>query len=280
MSSRCRSRLWITATVLLACAGSQRFLRAAQYPGQIAKPDKERARPARRRGLRVDRRRSAPKASRLVPVCIYDGQDLQDAGVYLAQPEPLALQSDVEYQLQHDGKPSGLFDIDTSAREQGAWVGYGKWRPLPRPKPAPAQVAKIDEDDCAERRAHPAPQASCRRFGGGGSDSGSGSESGQTGAPSRSRPSHAAQGRRRFRIPAAPAAASGGTSSDLRHSSDSDPDPAPPPDPDRPASIPPNSSSAGKRQHSPDRLRQPQAQKEKERTTTRLRFRRRHRHRP
>ncbi len=29
----------------------------------------------------------------------------------MARPEPLALDSDVEYQLQQDGKPIGLFDI-------------------------------------------------------------------------------------------------------------------------------------------------------------------------
>ncbi len=64
-----------------------------------------------------------PKASRIVPVCVYDGQELQDAGIYLARPEPLALESEVEYQLQQDGKPVGLFDIDNAAREQGSWVG-------------------------------------------------------------------------------------------------------------------------------------------------------------
>ena len=65
-------------------------------------------------------------------------------------PSRSRLQSDVEYQLQRDGKPVGLFDIDTSAREQGGWVGYGKWRPLAKAKSAPAQVAKVDEDDDAQ----------------------------------------------------------------------------------------------------------------------------------
>ena len=118
-----------------------------------------------------------PRPARLVPICIYDGQDLNDAGVYLAHPEPLALESDVEYQLQHDGQPSGLFDIDVSAREQGGWVGYGKWRPLPKPKSAPAQVAKVDEDDDAQsdvpvlHRKHHADDSA------GGTSSGSGSGS-------------------------------------------------------------------------------------------------------
>ena len=88
-----------------------------------------------------------PKASRIVPVCVYDGKELQDGGIYLARPEPLALEGEVEYQLQQDGKPVGLFDIENAAREQGAWVGFGKLKPLPKPKPAPVQMAKIDEED-------------------------------------------------------------------------------------------------------------------------------------
>ncbi len=95
-----------------------------------------------------------PKASRLVPICIYDGQDLEDAGVYLARPEPLALESDVEYQLQQDGKPVGLFDIDTAAREQGAWVGYGKWQPHAQAQARPnASGQGRRRQRCAERRA-------------------------------------------------------------------------------------------------------------------------------
>ena len=178
VSSRGASRLWINAAVLLAVAAFVFTIPAsAQYPGQIAKPDTSAP------GLRAvavlewTGDEAHPKASRLVPICIYDGQDLNDAGVYLSQPEPLALESDVEYQLQHDGQPIGLFDIDTAAREQGGWVGFGKWRPLSRPKPAPAQLAKVDEDDDAQsdvpilHRKHHAGDSA------GGSSSGSGSGS-------------------------------------------------------------------------------------------------------
>ncbi|MEI9970298.1 MAG: hypothetical protein WDM87_17395 [Terracidiphilus sp.] len=106
-----------------------------------------------------------PKAARLVPVCIYDGQDLNDASIYLTHPEPLALESDVEYQLQRDGSAVGLFDIDTSAREQGGWVGYGKWRPLPKAKAAPTQVAKIDAEDDAQSDVPILHRNIMRRFG-------------------------------------------------------------------------------------------------------------------
>ena len=32
-----------------------------------------------------------PKACRIVPITIYDGEKLNDAGIYLARPEPLAM---------------------------------------------------------------------------------------------------------------------------------------------------------------------------------------------
>jgi hypothetical protein len=173
--------LWITAAGLLALAAFVFTLPApAQYPGQIAKPETNAPDLRAVAVFEWTGDEAHPKAGRLVPVCIYDGQDLNDAGVYLTQPEPLALESDVEYQLQHDGQPSGLFDIDTSAREQGGWVGFGKWRPLSRPKPAPTQVAKVDEENDAQsdvpilHRKHHADDSA----GGAGSGSGSGSSSG------------------------------------------------------------------------------------------------------
>jgi hypothetical protein len=151
VSSQGKSRLWIKAAALFAPAAFVFLIPAhAQYPGQIAKPETN---VPDLRAIAVFEwtgDEAHPKAARLVPVCIYDGQDLNDASIYLTHPEPLALESDVEYQLQQNGNPVGLFDIDTSAREQGGWVGYGKWRPLPKAKAAPTQVAKIDAEDDAQ----------------------------------------------------------------------------------------------------------------------------------
>ena len=142
VSLRMQLRLWITAATCAAAA----LPLAAQYPGQIAQSNKD---TLNLRAVAVFEwtgdDQAKPKTSRLVPVSIYDGQELQDAGEYLAQPFPLALEGDVEYDLMSDGKPIALFDVDTAAREQGAWMGYGKHLPLPAAKPAP--VAKVDEDD-------------------------------------------------------------------------------------------------------------------------------------
>ncbi|MGD0480877.1 MAG: hypothetical protein ABSA42_11960 [Terracidiphilus sp.] len=190
---RSTSRLWITAAALAVVLPA-----AAQYPGQITNAEKNNLTLRAVAVFEWTGDEAHPKTSRLVPICIYDGHDLQDADIYLARPFPLSLTSDVEYQLLQNGKPSGLFDIETAAREQGSWVGYGKHLPLPVAKSAPRQVAKIDQEDDSQsdtpvlHRKHPAGDAS----------SGSGSSSG---------------------------------SSTNGSGSDSGPDPnAPPPDPDRP----------------------------------------------
>ena len=65
-----------------------------------------------------------PKASRLVPVSLYDGQDLQDAAIYLARPAPLALSSEVEYELKRDGK-TVVFDSELSVNTVGTGITFG-----------------------------------------------------------------------------------------------------------------------------------------------------------
>jgi hypothetical protein len=173
--------LWITAAALLAAA----LPAAAQYPGQISNTEKDKPTLRAVAVFEWTGDEAHPKTSRLVPVCIYDGHDLQDADVYLARPFPLALSSDVEYQLFADGKPIGRFDIETAAREQGSWVGYGKHLPMPVARPAPRQVAKIDADDDSQsdnpvlHRKHHAGDAGSGNGGSSGSASnGSGSDSG------------------------------------------------------------------------------------------------------
>jgi hypothetical protein len=122
-----------------------------------------------------------PKASRLVPVSLYDGQALQDAGIYLARPAPLALSSEVEYELKQDGKTVGYFDISSAGQEQGSWVGFGVWKPLSKPKPAAqaAKSAKVDSwgDDVQSDR----PTLHRKAHSDEGSASGSGGSSGSSG---------------------------------------------------------------------------------------------------
>jgi hypothetical protein len=152
-----------------------------QYPGQVTEAAKNAAEPRAVAVLEWTGEAGHPKASRMVPVCVYDGEKLQDGGIYLARPLPMALTGEVEYELQTNGKPVGLFDIKNAGQEQGSWVGYGAWKPLPIPKPKPSmdEVARNRiEDEYSDRpilhRKHPSGE----KASGGKSDSASASSSG------------------------------------------------------------------------------------------------------
>lgn len=117
----------------------------AQYPVQLSNGNQNTPQMRAVAVLEWTGEEGHPKASRLVPVTVYDGQQLQDASIYLAQPAPLALSSEVEYELKEDGKTVGLFDINNAGQEQGSWVGFGVWKPLPKPKPStPSAKAAMD----------------------------------------------------------------------------------------------------------------------------------------
>jgi hypothetical protein len=107
----------------------------AQYPGQVSKDSKDTPELRAVGVLEWTGDPGKPKTSRLVPITVYNGEGLQDGSVYLARPQPMALDSDVEYVLQKDGKPFGLYDIQKAGEEQGSWVGFGSWKPMPVPKP-------------------------------------------------------------------------------------------------------------------------------------------------
>ncbi len=135
----------------------------AQYPGQITKKAKDAPTLRAVAVLEWTGEMGKPKTSRLVPVSVYDGTELQDGGVYLARPQPLAVDGGVEYVLQKDGRRIGLFDIQGSGQEQGSWVGFGDWKPMPSaaPKrPAPELALNRVDDEGGDRpvlhrKAHP-----------------------------------------------------------------------------------------------------------------------------
>jgi hypothetical protein len=121
----------------------------AQYPGQVTKTAKDAPELRAIAVLEFTGEPGKPTRSRLVPVAVLDGGQLQDGAIYLARPEPLSLAGEVEYELEQNGKPIGIYDIRNASQEQGSWVGYGTWRPMPvaKPRPAKQQLARIDEDN-------------------------------------------------------------------------------------------------------------------------------------
>ena len=107
-----------------------------------------------------------PTAARLVPISLFINGHMEDAGVYLAQPMPFALQTGDIYSIEQAGLSQGTFDLAYSRNiitrrslgdddPLGAWYGYGVYAPLPPPsavKPLKASnhIASIDggpEDD-------------------------------------------------------------------------------------------------------------------------------------
>jgi hypothetical protein len=170
--------LWIAAVAPVLAALAALPAARAQYPGQIAKKDKDI--PALRAIAVVEWTGDLGKAktSRLVPITVYDGEQLQDGGEYLARPEPMAVAGGVEYILQRNGARIGLFDIQSAGQEQGSWVGFGSWKPMPSLKPKIPDVAqKVDEDEGSDR-----PVLHRKRGSDSGSNSGSTSGSGSGGA--------------------------------------------------------------------------------------------------
>ncbi|MGD0903163.1 MAG: hypothetical protein ABR924_09505 [Terracidiphilus sp.] len=190
MSSRGGGFVVLAGGAVLAAACLLAALPAlAQYPGQVTKTSKDTPELRAIAVLEWTGEAGKPKTSRLVPVAVLDGGKLQDGGIYLARPQPLALAGEVEYELEQDGRPIGLFDIKNSGQEQGSWVGYGTWKPMPaaRPKPAARELARTEIDDDAQsdqpvlHRKHHAdeePAGGAGSGGSGGGSSGSDSDSG------------------------------------------------------------------------------------------------------
>lgn len=143
MSSRSFRSNFTGLTLLSLAFGLAGTAAYAQYPGQI-KDSKDTPKLRAVGVLEWTGDPGKPKTSRLVPITVYNGEALHDGGIYLARPHPMAVDNDVEYVLQKNGKPIGLYDIKKAGQEQGSWVGFGSWKPMPVPKP---KVAKPIVDD-------------------------------------------------------------------------------------------------------------------------------------
>ena len=169
----------IIPTLIMGMAATALY---GQYPGQVATKSKDTPELRAIAVLEYTGVEGKPKTSRLVPVTVYDGQALQDGNVYLARPQPLALAGEVEYELEKNGEPIGLFDIKNSGQEQGSWVGYGAWKPIPsakptQPKPVVDEGFDANDDKPVLHRKHPDESKT------GGSSNGSSSESSSPAPP-------------------------------------------------------------------------------------------------
>ena len=102
----------------------------AQYPGRVTKTDQSTPVLRSVAVLEWTGEEGKPTASRLVPVAVFDGAQLNDGTIYLNRPEPLALAGGTEYELQKAGKASQLFDVSSAGEIHGTWLGFGAVKPL------------------------------------------------------------------------------------------------------------------------------------------------------
>jgi hypothetical protein len=142
-------------TLLLALAAPA----LAQYPGHVGSTNKKEAPTVRAVAvLEWTGDMGKPSASRIIPISVFDGEQYQPGGLYLAKPEPLALEAGTEYVLQDAGVARGLFDINTAQDVDGYWFGYGAWKPMaPPPKrPKPKQGRNMPQvvTDAGNGRPH------------------------------------------------------------------------------------------------------------------------------
>jgi hypothetical protein len=77
-----------------------------------------------------------PARSRLVPVAIWDGTQFQPAGLYLADPEPLAVEPGTLYELMHHGIGVGQLAVDQAEQTASGWIGLVHYLPNPKPEQA------------------------------------------------------------------------------------------------------------------------------------------------
>ena len=130
----------------------------AQYPGHIENAKKKGPGVRAIAVLEWTGEIGKPSASRIIPISVFDGEQYQPGGLYLARPEPLALEPGTEYVLQDAGIDRGLFDINTAQDVDGYWFGYGSWKPTAPParKAKPKQGKHLPQvvTDAGDSRPH------------------------------------------------------------------------------------------------------------------------------
>ena len=67
--------------------------------------------------------------AKLTPITILDQGQFQDASIYKARPEPMALDRGIVYEAQKSGVPVGYVTLLASSN-QGIWTALGKWQPI------------------------------------------------------------------------------------------------------------------------------------------------------
>src|SRR5215470_10111219 len=126
----------------------------AQYPGHIKK-DADTTPTLRATGVfEWTGDIAKPKAGRLIPLTVWDGQQYQPGGLYMAQPAPLTVLTGTVYELEQAGTPKGLFNVNGAQNLSGSWIAIGSVKPevvIAKPKPPmskhPPQIVHDADSD-------------------------------------------------------------------------------------------------------------------------------------
>ena len=104
-----------------------------------------------------------PGTSVLTPVAILVESRFYDAELYQAQPEPLAVDAGVIYDVFKNGDPVGTFTVGGSRQDKGIWYGLGRFDARKEKSAAAAKnsstapAAPATEDDRPKLRRGPPP---------------------------------------------------------------------------------------------------------------------------
>jgi len=148
-----------SAFVMSILAASLCAAAHAQYPGRVKK-DADTGPTLRATGIfEWTGDLANPKAGRLIPLAVWDGQQYQPGGLYLAAPAPLTVLTGTVYELDQAGARKGLFQVNGAENLGGgvsgesagssSWIAVGSVKPevpIVRAKPPmskhPPQVVK------------------------------------------------------------------------------------------------------------------------------------------
>jgi hypothetical protein len=105
-----------------------------------------------------------PGTSVLTPVAILVEGRFYDAELYQAQPEPLAVDAGVIYDVLKNGDPIGTFNVGGSRQDKGIWYGLGRFEAKKEKSATPAKSSSATpsapvatDDDRPKLRRGPAP---------------------------------------------------------------------------------------------------------------------------
>lgn len=131
------------------CAAACALPAYAQYPGHVNAEQQQTAGHLRATAvLEYTGDLKNPKATRLVPIVVWDGMQYQPGALYLAEPAPLAVLSGTQYELEVAGQPRGFFDVRDAENIAGLWVGVGTYQapPVVVRKPQSRHMPQVVKD--------------------------------------------------------------------------------------------------------------------------------------